>query len=68
MKLRQRHSQHRRKHNSKEEKMEFKEVIRKRFSSKPQGRRLPLQRSKRERNARKCGVFSVFHIDILIDI
>ena len=38
------------------------------LSSKPQGRRLPLLRSKRVRNARKCGVFSVFHIDILIDI
>ena len=37
-------------------------------SSEPQGRRLPLQRSKRERNARKCGVFSVFHIDFLYGI
>ena len=37
-------------------------------SSEPQGRRLPLQRSKRERNARKCGVLSVFHIDILMDV
>ena len=37
-------------------------------SSEPQGRRLPLQRSKRERNARKCGVLFVFHIDFLYGI